>query len=69
MVRIGQVTDEPQAPREGPVAIVYDHDGQSIADPGIVILGEIDSGAHAFKEYDGTFDVTIKAMEVIEAID
>ncbi|MEU9919673.1 cyclophilin-like fold protein [Streptomyces sp. NPDC051001] len=41
------------------IAIFYDHDGQSIPDPGISILGEIDSGADALKKYD----VTIEAID------
>lgn len=45
------------------IAIFYDHDGQSIPEPGIVPLGEIDSGADAFKKYDGTVDVTIEAVD------
>jgi hypothetical protein len=45
------------------VAVFYDHDGQSIPAPGIVILGEINSGADAFKKYDGTVDVTIEAVD------
>lgn len=45
------------------IAIFYHHDGQSIPAPGIVILGEIDSGADALKKYDGTVDVTIKAVD------
>jgi hypothetical protein len=45
------------------IAIFYDHDGQSIPAPGIVILGEIDSGADALKKYDGTVDVTIEAID------
>jgi hypothetical protein len=45
------------------IAIFYDHDGQSIPAPGIVILGEINSGADAFKKYDGTVDVTIEAVD------
>lgn len=45
------------------IAIFYDHDGQSIPDPGIVILGEIGSGADAFKKYDGTVDVTVEAVD------
>lgn len=45
------------------IAIFYDHDGQSIPAPGIVILGEIDSGADVFKKYDGTVDVTIEAVD------
>ncbi|MEV7045537.1 cyclophilin-like fold protein [Amycolatopsis sp. NPDC051061] len=44
------------------IAVFYDHDGQSIPDPGIVILGETDPGADAFKKYDGTADVTIEAI-------
>jgi len=44
------------------IAIFYDHDGESIPDPGIIILGEIDSGADALKKYDGTVDVTIEAV-------
>lgn len=45
------------------IAIFYDHDGQSIPAPGIVILGQIDSGADAFKTYDGTVDITIEAVD------
>ncbi|MGW3981899.1 cyclophilin-like fold protein [Streptomyces mirabilis] len=45
------------------VAIFYDHDGRSVPAPGIVILGEIDSGADVFKEYDSTVDVTIEAVD------
>jgi hypothetical protein len=46
------------------IAIFYDHDGPSIpAAPGIVILGEINSGADALKKYDGTVDVTIEAVD------
>ncbi|NEA68767.1 cyclophilin-like fold protein [Streptomyces sp. SID12488] len=45
------------------IAAFYDHDGQSIPDPGIIVLGEIDSGADAFKKYDGTVDVTIEAVD------
>jgi hypothetical protein len=44
------------------IAIFYDHDGQSIPAPGIVILGQVDSGADAFKKYDGTVEVTIEAV-------
>ncbi|WP_328835046.1 cyclophilin-like fold protein [Streptomyces europaeiscabiei] len=44
-------------------AILYDHDGQSIPDPGIVIPGEIESEADAFKKYDGTVDVTVEAAD------
>ncbi len=43
------------------IAVFYDHDGQSIPAPGIVILGDIDSGVDAFKKYDGTVDVTTGA--------
>ncbi|WUR65489.1 cyclophilin-like fold protein [Streptomyces violaceus] len=45
------------------IAIFYDHDGQSIPDPGIVVLGEIGSGADALKKYDGTVDVTIEVVD------
>jgi hypothetical protein len=45
------------------VAVFYDHDGQSIPAPGIVILGEINSGADALKKYDGTVGVTIEAVD------
>ncbi|MFC9680653.1 cyclophilin-like fold protein [Streptomyces sp. NPDC056948] len=45
------------------IAIFYDHDGRSIPDPGIIFLGEIDSGADALKKYDGTVDVTIEAID------
>jgi hypothetical protein len=45
------------------IAIFYAHDGQSIPDPGIVILGQINSGADALKRYDGTVDVTIEAID------
>ncbi|MFI1507986.1 cyclophilin-like fold protein [Streptomyces sp. NPDC020597] len=45
------------------ITIFHDHDGQSIPAPGIVILGEIDSGADALKNYDGAVDVTIEAVD------
>jgi hypothetical protein len=45
------------------IAVFYDHDGQSIPDPGIVILGEINSGADALKKYDGSVDVTIEVVD------
>ncbi|MGY0055192.1 cyclophilin-like fold protein [Streptomyces sp. LZ34] len=45
------------------IAIFYDHDGQSIPAPGIVILGEIESEADVFKKYDGAVDVTIEAVD------
>ncbi|WP_405848946.1 cyclophilin-like fold protein [Streptomyces sp. NBC_01518] len=45
------------------IAIFYAHDGQSIPDPGIVILATIDSGVDALKQYDGAVDVTIEAID------
>ncbi|MFD4560912.1 cyclophilin-like fold protein [Streptomyces sp. NPDC058469] len=45
------------------IAMFYNHDGQSIPDPGIVILGTIDAGADALKKYDGAVDVTIEAID------
>ncbi|WP_158013121.1 cyclophilin-like fold protein [Streptomyces sp. Root369] len=45
------------------IAIFYDHDGQSIPDLGIIVLGEIDSEADAFKKYDGAVDVTIESVD------
>ena len=45
------------------IAIFYHHDGQSIPAPGIVILGQITSEADALKQYDGTVDVTIEAID------
>ncbi|MFF3378657.1 cyclophilin-like fold protein [Streptomyces sp. NPDC002680] len=45
------------------IAVFYAHDGQSIPDPGIIVLGEIGSGADALKKYDGTVDVTIEAVD------
>ncbi len=45
------------------IAVFYDHDGESIPDPGIVILGEIGSGADVFKKYDDTVEVTIEAVD------
>lgn len=44
------------------IALSYAHDGQSIPDPGIVILGHIDSRVDAFKKYDGKVDVTIETI-------
>ena len=44
------------------IAIFYAHDGQSIPAPGIIVLGGIDSGVEALKEYDGAVDVTIEAV-------
>ena len=35
----------------------------NIPAPGIVILGEINSGADALKKYDGTVGVTIEAVD------
>jgi hypothetical protein len=45
------------------IAVFYDHDGESIPDPGIVVLGEIDSGAEALKQFDGTVEITIEAVD------
>ncbi|MBK6019107.1 cyclophilin-like fold protein [Streptomyces sp. MBT53] len=45
------------------IAVFYAHDGQSIPDPGIIVLAEIGSGVDALKKYDGTVDVTIEAVD------
>ncbi|MET8981737.1 cyclophilin-like fold protein [Streptomyces sp. NPDC004539] len=45
------------------IAVFYAHDGESIPEPGQIILGEIDSGADALKKYDGAVDVTIEAVD------
>ncbi|MEU0188453.1 cyclophilin-like fold protein [Streptomyces afghaniensis] len=46
------------------IAVFYDHDGESIPDPGIVILGKIDHlRADALKKYDGAVDVAIEAID------
>ncbi|WP_217240456.1 cyclophilin-like fold protein [Streptomyces sp. AC555_RSS877] len=46
------------------IAVFYAHDGESIPDPGIVILGKIDHlGADALKKYDGAVDVAIEAID------
>jgi hypothetical protein len=45
------------------IAVFYDHDGESIPDPGIVTLGKIDHlGADALKKYDAAVDVAIEAI-------
>jgi hypothetical protein len=53
---VGDVAYWPPGPD---VAIFYDHDGQSIPDPGIAVQGKIDSGAGVLKKYDGPVQVTI----------
>jgi hypothetical protein len=44
------------------LAFFYHHDGRTIPDPGIVILGRIQSGVDAFHAHDATLEVTIKAI-------
>ncbi|MDX3453323.1 cyclophilin-like fold protein [Streptomyces sp. ME02-8801-2C] len=45
------------------IAIFYDQDGEFIPAPGIIVLGEIDSGAGALQKYDGAVDVTVEAAD------
>jgi hypothetical protein len=44
------------------VAVFYRHDGQSIPEPGIVVLGTIDSGVEAMS-FTGSRSVTIESMK------
>ncbi|SEC24424.1 Cyclophilin-like [Streptomyces sp. 3213] len=46
------------------IAVFYAHDGESIPDPGMVILGKIDHlGADALKKCDGAVDVAIEVID------
>ncbi|HEU4678941.1 MAG TPA: cyclophilin-like fold protein [Terrimicrobiaceae bacterium] len=44
------------------VAIFYRHDGQEIPDPGIIVIGKIDSGAAAFG-VPGSVIVTLQLID------
>lgn len=44
------------------VAIFYRHDGQEIPDPGIIIIGQIDSGVETFN-VPGSVKVTIELVQ------
>ncbi|MFJ9380916.1 cyclophilin-like fold protein [Streptomyces sp. NPDC101455] len=44
------------------VAFFYAHEGPSVPDPGIVLLGRIDSGADVFKKYEGSVEVTAEVI-------
>jgi hypothetical protein len=41
------------------VAIFYQHDGEKIPNPGIILIGKLDSGAEAFK-VPGSVEVKIE---------
>ncbi len=43
------------------VAIYYSHDGESIPDPGIIVMGKIDAGAEALN-VPGSVEVTIELI-------
>jgi hypothetical protein len=45
------------------IAVFYAQDGESIPEPGIVVLGEVDSGAEALKQIDGAVEVTFEAVD------
>ena len=52
--------------RPGPdVAIYYRHDGQRIPEPGIVVLGRIDSGVEAL-DRPGSVNVTIELLPDVQ---
>lgn len=44
------------------VAIFYKHDGEKIPDPGIIIIGKVDSGIEAF-DVPGEVKVTIEEVQ------
>ena len=45
------------------LAIFYHHDGQRIPNPGIVIIGRIDSGLDVIASAGGAFHLTIELMD------
>jgi hypothetical protein len=48
---------------QGPdVAIFYRHDGQEIPDPGIIVIGKIDSGVETFN-VPGSVRVTVELIK------
>ena len=55
---VGDVAYWPPGPD---VAIFYRHDGQEIPDPGIIVIGKIDSGVEAFN-VAGSLKVTVELI-------
>ena len=43
------------------VAVFYRHDGQDIPNPGIIVIGKIDSGVEAF-DVPGSIKVTVEVI-------
>jgi hypothetical protein len=56
---VGDVAYWPPGPD---VAIFYRHDGQQIPDPGIIVIGKIDSGVEALN-VPGSVTVTVELMK------
>jgi hypothetical protein len=56
---VGDVAYWPPGPE---VAIFYRHDGQEIPDPGIIVMGKIDSGVEAFN-VGGSVKVTVELIK------
>jgi hypothetical protein len=55
---VGDIAYWPPGPD---VAIYYRHDGQEIPDPGIIVIGTIDSGVEAF-DVSGSVRVTFELV-------
>jgi hypothetical protein len=49
-------------PPSSDLAVYYRHDGESIPEPGIIVLGRIDSGVETFA-FSGSRIVTIERVE------
>jgi hypothetical protein len=56
---VGDIAYWPPGPD---VAIFYRHDGQEIPDPGIIVIGKIDSGAETF-HVPGSLRVTVELIK------
>ena len=56
---VGEIAYWPPA---SDVAVYYRHDGESIPEPGIIVLGRIESGVEAFA-FPGSKSVTIERVE------
>jgi hypothetical protein len=45
------------------IAVFYAQDGESIPEPGIIVLGRIAAGADALKEFDGAVQIIFEAVD------
>lgn len=57
-----EVGDIAYWPPSSDLAVYYRHDGESIPEPGIIVLGRIDSGVETFA-FSGSRTVTIERVE------